>query len=210
MRGRRGDGEIHRGTQLDATKRHGHAGRRQINPTSWNFASTMSLSNGFMMYSLAPACSARAICATSFSVVQNTTFGRRRPASAAAPQEVVAVHLRHVPVEQDRVRQALLAGFQRLLAVLGLDDLEIKAFENSPRHLADDAGIINDQTGFHRTLAIHFAASAVAYATIVTAFASAAFAAASCRARARHREQPAAACPADARRRERARARHRD
>ncbi len=33
----------------------------QINPTSWNLASTISLSNGFMMYSLAPACSARAI-----------------------------------------------------------------------------------------------------------------------------------------------------
>ena len=27
----------------------------QIRPTSWNFAVTMSLSNGFMMYSLAPA-----------------------------------------------------------------------------------------------------------------------------------------------------------
>ena len=26
-----------------------------INPTSWNFAVTMSLSKGFMMYSLAPA-----------------------------------------------------------------------------------------------------------------------------------------------------------
>src|SRR4051794_27646847 len=51
----------------------------QINPTSWNFAVTMSLSNGFMMYSLAPACSARAICATSFSVVQNTTLGTSPP-----------------------------------------------------------------------------------------------------------------------------------
>src|SRR4051812_15566350 len=33
----------------------------QINPTSWNFAVTMSLSKGFIMYSLAPACSARAM-----------------------------------------------------------------------------------------------------------------------------------------------------
>src|SRR5262249_34429703 len=48
----------------------------QISPTSWNLASTISLSNGFMMYSLAPACSARAMCATSFSLVQKTTFGR--------------------------------------------------------------------------------------------------------------------------------------
>jgi hypothetical protein len=37
------------------------------------------LSNGFMMYSLAPACSARAMCATSFSVVQNTTLGASPP-----------------------------------------------------------------------------------------------------------------------------------
>ena len=51
----------------------------QIRPTSWNLAVTMSLSNGFMMYSLAPACSARAMCATSFSVVQNTTFGTSPP-----------------------------------------------------------------------------------------------------------------------------------
>src|SRR3954453_20891285 len=51
----------------------------QIRPTSWNFAVTMSLSNGFIMYSLAPACSARAICATSFSVVQNTTLGWSPP-----------------------------------------------------------------------------------------------------------------------------------
>src|SRR3954470_3699225 len=51
----------------------------QIRPTSWNFAVTMSLSKGFMMYSLAPACSARAICATSFSVVQNTTLGWSPP-----------------------------------------------------------------------------------------------------------------------------------
>src|SRR5665213_1874815 len=48
-------------------------------PTSWNFAVTISLSNGFMMYSLAPARSARAMCATSFSVVQNTTLGRSPP-----------------------------------------------------------------------------------------------------------------------------------
>jgi hypothetical protein len=57
---------------------HNH---RQISPTSWNLASTISLSNGFMMYSLAPACSARAICTTSFSVVQNTTLGPSPPGS---------------------------------------------------------------------------------------------------------------------------------
>ena len=43
------------------------------------------------------------------------------------------------------------AGLERLLAVLGFDDLEFEPFENAPRHLADDAGVVNDQTGFHRT-----------------------------------------------------------
>src|SRR6202044_2798651 len=55
--------------------------RAQMSPTSWNLASTICLSKGFMMYSLAPACSARAMWATSFSVVQNTTFGRSPPGS---------------------------------------------------------------------------------------------------------------------------------
>ena len=49
--------------------------RTQTSPTSWNFVVMISLSKGFMMYSSAPACMARAICATSFSVVQNTTLG---------------------------------------------------------------------------------------------------------------------------------------
>src|SRR6185312_2933059 len=35
----------------------------------------ISRSNGFMMYSLAPALSASVMCAVSFSVVQNTTIG---------------------------------------------------------------------------------------------------------------------------------------
>src|SRR6266542_7012109 len=63
----------------DATRRRDGIGSDQIKPTSWNLASTISLSNGFMMYSLAPACRARAMCATSVSVVQNTTFGRSPP-----------------------------------------------------------------------------------------------------------------------------------
>ena len=41
----------------------------------------ISLSKGFMMYSSAPACIARAMWATSFSVVQNTTFGALPPGS---------------------------------------------------------------------------------------------------------------------------------
>ena len=125
----------------------------QIRPTSWNLAVTMSLSNGFMMYSLAPACSARAMCATSFSVVQNTTLGCVAAGHAAQiAEELVAVHDRHVPVEQDRIGQAALADFERLLAVLGLDDLEIQAFQDAPCDLSDDAGVIDDKTCSHFSL----------------------------------------------------------
>ena len=66
----------HSATEMDDVETPDSRAAGQISPTSWNLASTISLSNGFMMYSFAPACSARAICATSFSVVQNTTFGR--------------------------------------------------------------------------------------------------------------------------------------
>src|SRR5450631_4226581 len=65
-------------------------------------------------------------------------------------QEFVAVHLRHVPVEQDRLGELALADIERLFAVLGFQDLEFEPFENSPRHLANKAGVVHDQTSFHR------------------------------------------------------------
>src|SRR3954462_5687337 len=67
-------------------------------------------------------------------------------------EELVAVHHRHVPVEQDRVGQAALAGLQRLLTVLGFEDLEVEALQDPARNLADDAGIINDETSSHVNL----------------------------------------------------------
>ena len=59
--------------------------------------------------------------------------------AAQIAEELVAVHDRHVPVEQDRVGQSALADFQRLLAVLGFDDLEIEAFQDAPCDFPDDA-----------------------------------------------------------------------
>src|SRR3954454_18261577 len=57
-------------------------------------------------------------------------FGRVAAGHAAQiAQELIAIHDRHVPVEQDRVGQPALADFQRLLAVLGLRDLEIEPFQ---------------------------------------------------------------------------------
>src|ERR1700690_1198510 len=70
---------------------------------------------------------------------------------AQRTQELVAVHFRHVPVEQDRIGQMGPAGGERLLAIFGFHDLEFESFKNSPRHLADDTGVVNNQTRFHRT-----------------------------------------------------------
>ncbi len=80
--GRNGGGDAHTRYSVTRTlqiRRRRTAEAVQISPTSWNLASTISLSNGFMMYSFAPALSARAMCATSFSVVQNTTLGTSPP-----------------------------------------------------------------------------------------------------------------------------------
>src|SRR5262245_18038970 len=78
----------------------------------------------------------------------------RRPAAAQHAQELVAVHLRHVPVEQHRVGHLRTAGVERLLAVLGLDALDIHSFEDPPCHLSNDARIINHQADLHDTLVL--------------------------------------------------------
>jgi hypothetical protein len=110
-----------------------------IKPTSWNLAATMSLSNGFMMYSLAPASSARDMVHAVFGGAEHH-LGRIAAGHAAQiAEEFVTVHHRHVPVEQDRLGQSALADLERLLAVLGFDDLEIHLFQNPPCDFADDA-----------------------------------------------------------------------
>src|SRR5262249_45543530 len=72
--------------------------------------------------------------------------------AAQISKELVAVHDRHVPIEQDRLGQTTLARLQRLLAVLGFDDVEIQAFQNTPRDLSDDARVIDYQTCSHFSL----------------------------------------------------------
>src|SRR5262249_2435664 len=71
------------------------------------------------------------------------TIAIRQPAQHA--QELVAVHFRHVPVEQHGVRHLTAADIEGLLAVLGFHDLEVEAFENSASDFADHARIINHQ-----------------------------------------------------------------
>src|SRR5882757_5485435 len=59
--------------------------------------------------------------------------------AAQIAEELVAVHHRHVPVEQDRFRHRALADFERLFAVFGFDDLEVETFQDAARNLSNDA-----------------------------------------------------------------------
>ena len=66
-------------------------------------------------------------------------------------QELQPAHDRHVPVEQNGVGQfapALLEGFLPVLCFI--DDI-VDVLENPPRHFPDNAGIVNNQAGFHGT-----------------------------------------------------------
>ena len=70
-------------------------------------------------------------------------------------QEFVSIHLRHVPIEQDGVGKAALAGIKRLFSVFRFGDLEIEPLENTSSDLADDTGVIDNQAplhNFHSTL----------------------------------------------------------
>src|SRR2546423_15708236 len=67
-------------------------------------------------------------------------------------EKFIAIHHRHVPVEQDRVRQSAPAGFQRLFAVLRLDDLKVQPFQDAPCDFSNDARVIHHETCSHLSL----------------------------------------------------------
>ena len=100
---------------------------------------TMSLSNSFMMYSLAPACSARGYDPCRSRWCRTPPWARRRRASARWPR-TQAVHHRHVPVEQDGFGHGALARVERLRAIFGLDDVEAHLFQNTARDFPNHAG----------------------------------------------------------------------
>ena len=110
----------------------------------------ISLSKGFMMYSLAPALSASWIWARSFSVVQNTTLG-------ASPPDILRSRRRKsIPFmtgmfQSSRIAFGISRGasLHRLFAVLGLRTGEVQLLQDLSRHLADNAAVIDDKTGFH-------------------------------------------------------------
>ena len=83
--------------------------------------SSVSRSNGFMTYSSAPASSAARICAMSFSVVQNTTFGWSL--MAALPQAAAGTPSRSSPACSSRAgprRASSVRSGERLAPVAGL------------------------------------------------------------------------------------------
>src|ERR1700741_2278562 len=47
-----------------------------------------------------------------------------------------------------------MTALECLLAVLGFKNLKLEAFQDSPRHLADDAGVIDNQTRLHIVLTL--------------------------------------------------------
>jgi hypothetical protein len=64
-------------------------------------------------------------------------------------QECYAVHSRHVQIEKHHVGKAAPAHVEGLLAVFRLGNLELHPFQDAARHLANDAGVIDHETGFH-------------------------------------------------------------
>src|ERR1700730_7200850 len=68
---------------------------------------------------------------------------------AERAQEFVAVHDRHVPIEENRFGHLLGARFERLTAVGRFHDGKAKSFEDSPSHLSDYARIVDYKTTFH-------------------------------------------------------------
>ncbi len=74
--------------------------------------------------------------------------------AAQHTQKIIAVHFWHIPIKQNRVGKFALTSLDGLLAVRGFENLKLKIFQNSPRDLADDTGVINNQTRFHGALAL--------------------------------------------------------
>jgi hypothetical protein len=54
-----------------------------------------------------------------------------------------------MPVEQDHFRHPGIADIERLLAILRLDNLEIEVGHDAVRNLANDLGVLDDETLFH-------------------------------------------------------------
>src|SRR5262249_16080781 len=69
--------------------------------------------------------------------------------AAQIAEELVRIHHRPVPVAQDRIGQTAHPGLKRLLAVLGIHNLEIQTFQDAACDFPDDARVINNKTCSH-------------------------------------------------------------
>src|SRR5437763_10780703 len=74
-------------------------------------------------------------------------------------EEIVAVHYRHIPVEQHGVGHCRAALLECLLPILGFGDFEVETFKNAPRHLADDTRVVDHQTCLHGSTTLLSAAA---------------------------------------------------
>ncbi len=82
-----------------------------------------------------------------FSVVQNTTLGSSPPGMRRRlPEEFVAVHDRHVPVEQNRLGHCALADFKRFRRRLQPRRSGSRDLRGCAVRLSDDAGVIDYKT----------------------------------------------------------------
>ena len=99
---------------------------RLIDPTTATCPRTTSAVNGFMMYSLAPAARLRTSGPCPVSVVTISTCAAVECGLLSnSPQQLQAVHPRHVPVDQNQIRRS--AGRQhgqRFESVFRLQDLK--------------------------------------------------------------------------------------
>jgi hypothetical protein len=60
------------------------------------------------------------------------------------------VHPRHAQIQEHHVGQPDPAHVERLHAVFRFGNLEFHPFQDAARDLANDAGIIDHETGLHR------------------------------------------------------------
>ena len=119
--------------------------------TSWNLSAMMSPSNGFMMYSLAPASSARGCAPDRSRPCRTPPPARRRPARRSFLRN--SMPFITGMFQSSRIASGIAARTgQRLHAVGGLGDLVADVLEDPPRHLADHPTVIDDKTGLHFSL----------------------------------------------------------
>ena len=110
----------------------------------------LSRSNGFIMCASAPL---RMRARDVASVVLRSEIDDRRLLAARQRakfgQELHRVAVRHLPVDHHAIRHLAAAHVERVGAALGLAGAEVRILQDSPRHLADRAGIVDDETVLH-------------------------------------------------------------